>query len=110
LKEVSVDPTETAIVEATTTIDEIATTVVEDVTTVPNTTTILTTVTVKNVNFDSDSFPIKSEIKLSGTVSKFQEPRNQGEFNIKKNLLNHVGLNHLVTNVVQMDAMQPFIS
>ena len=57
-------------------------------------------------NFDSDSFPIKSKIKLSGTVSKFMEPRNQGEFNIK-DYYNSNGVYFQINEVEVIDVNEP---
>ena len=49
-------------------------------------------------NFYSDLIPIKSKIKLSGTISKFQEPRNHGEFNIK-DYYNSIGIYFQIKDV-----------
>ncbi|MBR5953074.1 MAG: DNA internalization-related competence protein ComEC/Rec2, partial [Pseudobutyrivibrio sp.] len=57
-------------------------------------------------NFDSDSFPIKSKIKLKGAISKFQEPRNQGEFNIK-DYYNSIGVYFQFKDVEVIDVYEP---
>lgn len=57
-------------------------------------------------NFNSDSIPIKSKIKLKGIIAKFQEPRNQGEFNIK-DYYNSIGVCFQIKEVELIDVNEP---
>lgn len=57
-------------------------------------------------NFNSDSIPIKSKIKLKGIIAKFQEPRNQGEFNVK-DYYNSIGVCFQIKEVELIDVNEP---